>query len=205
MHSQGSPEWFQDRLGKVTASKIDDVMMKPTTAGFQNYRAQLICERLTGNPTESFCSPAMQWGTDTEPQARAFYEMETGLEVSEVGFIPHPTIDGTGASPDGLVADDGLVEFKCPNTATHIKTLLGGNIDRKYVLQMHWQMLCCERDWCDFVSFDPRLPLEMQMHRERVERDDKLAGEIQDAVNAFITEVETAVSELTERYLKEAA
>jgi len=186
---QRTEEWFAARIGKVTASRIADVMMKPTTAGWQNYRAQLVCERLTGQPTETFVSSAMQHGTDTEPQARAFYELETGNDVVEVGFIDHPEIPMAGASPDGLVGDDGLVEIKCPQPATHIKTLTGAQIDRRYMLQMHWQMICTGRDWCDFVSFSPAFPPELQMVVRRVERDDALAKEITEAVTAFLDEV----------------
>ena len=197
---QGTPEWHQARLGKVTASRIADVMMKPTAAGYQNYRAQLMCERLTGQPTESFTSAAMQHGTETEPQARAFYEMETGNDVVEVGFVAHPKLVMSGASPDGLVGDDGLVEIKCPQPATHIKTLTGGAIDRKYRLQMVWQMVCTERDWCDFVSFCPSLPPEMQMHRQRVELDAEEAGEITAGVTQFLASVEDGYLELATRY-----
>lgn len=205
MSEQRTEEWFADRLGKVTASRIADVMMKPTTAGYQNYRAQLICERLTGQPTETFTSAAMQHGTDTEPQARAFYEMEMGLDVVEVGFIPHPKLEWTGASPDGLVGDTGLIEIKCPQPATHIKTLTGAKIDRKYLLQMHWQMICTGRDWCDFVSFSPALPAEMQMHRERVELNAELAEEITAGVTTFLAEVDAACLNLKNTYQKEAA
>jgi len=204
MSEQRTEEWFQDRLGKVTASRISDVMMKPTTAGYQNYAAQLVCERLTGVPTESFTSAAMQWGTDTEPQARAFYELETGVDVEEVGFIQHPTLEWSGASPDGL-AGNGLVEIKCPNTATHLKTLSGAKIDRKYTLQMQWQLICTDRKWCDFVSFDPRLPVQMQMHVQRVDRDPELCAEIEAAVVLFLKEIEDTVSTLRGKYMQEAA
>lgn len=205
MNEQRTDEWFAERLGKVTASKISDVMMKPTTAGYQNYKAQLICERLTGIATETFTSAAMQHGTDTEPQARAFYELESGNEVTEVGFVPHPIIEMTGASPDGLVGVDGLVEIKCPQPATHIKTLQGGSIDRKYLLQMHWQMACTGREWCDFVSFCPALPLEMQLHIERVKLDRDLLNEIAAAVVSFTAEINQTISDLSVKYGKGAA
>lgn len=208
MHEQGSPEWLQERCGQVTASRIADVMAKTKAgygAGRANYMADLIAERLTGIPKQGFTNEAMRWGTETEPQARAMYEFQTGREVAEVGYVPHPVIDGTGASPDGLIGDDGLIEIKCPNTATHIETLRGAPIDRKYVLQMHWQMICTGRDWCDFVSFDPRLPLEMQMHVRRVERDAELAEEITAEVTQFLTELNTTVADLRARYMKEAA
>jgi putative phage-type endonuclease len=205
MNEQGTEDWFADRLGKVTASRISDVMMAKTTAGYQNYLAQLVCERLTGIPTETFTSAAMQHGTDTEPQARAMYELESGLIVEEVGFIGHPLIHNSGASPDGLVGDDGLVEIKCPQQNNHIKTLLGANVAKNYNLQMHWQMACTERKWCDFVSFNPTLPMEMQLHIQRVDYDAKLGDDIADAVGAFLIVVEETVADLQSRYMKEAA
>lgn len=206
---QRTDEWLSERAGKVTASKIADVMAKTRSgygAGRTNYMAQLVAERLTGEPAQGFMNAAMQHGIDTEPQARAMYELESGLSVIETGFVPHPTIANSGASPDGLVGEDGLVEIKCPNTATHINTLRGGSIDRKYLLQMHWQMICCERQWCDFVSFDPRLPIEMQLHVERVERDAELASEITAEVTAFLAELDDTVADLEARYtMKEVA
>lgn len=213
MTTQGSEDWHAERLGKVTASRIADVMMNPTTAGYQNYRAQLVCERLTQTPTKAFTSAAMQHGTDTEPRARAMYELETGLEVREVGFVPHPTLEMTGASPDGLVDspsnphmdDNGLVEIKCPQPAKHIKNLTGANIDRNYMLQMQWQMVCTERSWCDFVSFCPSLPPEMQIFIQRVQMDLSLCQDIEEAVQDFLKGVDAVTAELTEKYQKEAA
>ena len=199
---QRSDDWFAARLGKVTASKIADVMATTKSgpsASRKNYMAQLLTERLTGKPTESYTNAAMQWGTDTEPQARAMYELQTGLEVIETGFTPHPDL-AAGASPDGLVGEDGLVEIKCPNTATHIETLLSGKIDKKYILQMHWQMICEGRKWCDFVSFDPRLPSAMQLFVKRVELDSALADEITQAVKAFLAELDAMETELRERF-----
>ncbi|WP_420010619.1 lambda exonuclease family protein [Tateyamaria sp.] len=201
---QGTQEWFEARLGRVTASRIADVMMKPTTAGYSNYRAQLVCERLTGQPTETFTSAAMRHGTDTEPQARAFYEMETGLDVTEVGFVPHPKLEMSGASPDGLIGSDGGLEIKCPQPATHIKTLTGANIDRKYMLQMQWGMACTGCEWWDFVSFCPSLPDEMQMHRERVKRDAEQIEEITCAVTSFLADVDALMADLSRKY-REAA
>ena len=206
MTEQGTAEWLQERAGKVTASRIGDVMAKTKTgygASRANYMADLVAEKLTGNPKQGFTNDAMRWGTETEPQARAMYELVTGHTVVETGFVPHPTIGGAGASPDGLVGDYGLLEIKCPNTATHIKTLRGAEIDRDYLLQMHWQMLCTGRTWCDFVSFDPRLPMEMQMHLRRVELDEKLAAEITDEVTKFITELNETVADLRSRYMKD--
>lgn len=206
---QRSDDWFAARLGKVTASRVADLMSR-TKSGYSasrtNYAAQLVAERLTGYREPTFVSAAMAHGTDTEPQARAAYEFETGLSVVETGFVDHPSIGMSGASPDGLVGDDGLVEIKCPNTATHIETLRGGSIARKYLLQMQWQMACTERQWCDFASYDPRMPIEMQLHVTRVERDDDLIAEIAAEVTAFLNEVEETVIDLRKRYsLKEAA
>lgn len=208
MHEQGTEGWLLERAGKVTASRIGDLMAK-TKAGYgasrANYMADLVAERLTGVPRQGFTNDAMRWGTETEPQARAMYELETGLTVIETGFVPHPTLEGCGASPDGLVGEDGLVEIKCATTATHIETLRGAAIDRKYLLQMHWQMICTDRLWCDFVSFDPRLPLEMQMHIRRVERDAELVEEITAEVTQFLTELNDTVADLRARYMKDAA
>lgn len=206
---QRTDDWFAERLGKVTASCIYKVMAR-TKTGFgadrTNYHAQLVTERLTGKVAESYSNAAMQWGTETEPQARAAYEFTQDVAVAETGFHPHPAISMSGASPDGLVASDGLVEIKCPNSATHIATLTGASIERKYLLQMQWQMACTNRAWCDFASFDPRLPLEMQLHVERVERDGDLIAEIEAEVVQFLAEVDATVENLRARYLmREAA
>jgi putative phage-type endonuclease len=158
MIEQGSPEWFAKRLGKLTASRMDDASMKKDTAGRRNYLAQLVAERLTGAPGESFTNAAMQWGTDNEPLARAEYEILRWLDVEQVAFVDHPAIEWCGASPDGLVEDRGLVEIKCPNTATHIDYMLGQKPPAKYIPQMLLQLACTGRQWCDFVSYDPRLP-----------------------------------------------
>ena len=201
---QRTEEWFAARLGKVTASRVADVMAK-TAAGSpaaarKNYLAELVAERLTKRPAEAFQSAAMAWGTECEPQARIAYEFLTDAEVVEVGFIPHPSIPNFGASPDGLVGEEGLVEIKCPNTATHIDTLLGARIKREYILQMQVQMACTGRAWCDFVSFDPRLPAEMQLHVQRVKRDDALIYEINEAVSLFLVDLGRTVSTLSAKY-----
>lgn len=205
---QGSPEWFAERCGKATASRIADIVAR-TKSGYSasraNYAAQLVAERLTGTVAESYTNAAMQWGTEKEPEARAAYEWETDATVVEVGFVAHPTIAMSGASPDGLVGDDGLVEIKAPNTATHIETLLGGTVPAKYVTQMQWQMACTGRRWCDFVSYDPRLPDEMRLFVQRVERDDARIAELEEEVSAFLAEVDETVRRLRERYMQEAA
>jgi len=163
MIEQGSPEWSARRLGKLTASRMADASMKKDTAGRRNYLAQLVAERLTGAPGESFTNAAMQWRTDNEPLARAEYEILRGIDVEQVAFVDHPAIEWCGASPDGLVNDEGLddyglVEIKCPNTATHIDYMLGQKPPAKYIPQMLLQLACTGRQWCDFVSYDPRLP-----------------------------------------------
>jgi putative phage-type endonuclease len=196
---QGTPEWFAQRLGKVTASRVADVIAK-TKSGYStsraNYLAQLVAERLTGRVAESFSNAAMQHGTETEPLARMAYEAETGLMVTEVAMIDHPTIPMTGASPDGFVGDQGLVEIKCPNTATHIDTLLSDKTQSKYIPQMQWQMACTGKKWCDFVSFDPRLPEDMQLFVARVDRDDAYISELEAEIQTFLGEVETTVQRL---------
>jgi putative phage-type endonuclease len=190
--SQGSPEWFAARCGKVTASRIADLMARTKTgwgAGRGNYMAELVAERLTGTVAEGFTNAAMKHGTETEPEARAAYEFFRNTAVQEVGFVLHPEIDLAGCSPDGLVSVDGMLEIKCPNTATHIETLLGGEIADKYVKQMQWQMRCCDRQWCDFVSYDPRLPERMQLFVRRVHRNNDLLATIEQEVLTFLGEV----------------
>ena len=200
---QRSEEWFAARLGKVTASRVADVIAKTKTgysASRDNYMAQLICERLTGQQGESFTNAAMQHGTETEPLARSAYENRRSLLVKEVGFINHPRIEMSGASPDGLVADDGLVEIKCPNTATHIDTLLSQKVPTKYITQMQWQMLCCQRKWCDFVSFDNRLPENLQLFVQEVEFDPEYCAMLEKEVSQFLAELDSKVAKLKEKY-----
>lgn len=201
--SQGSPEWHSVRCGKVTASRVADVIAKTKTgysASRANYAAQLITERLTGVQAEGYTNAAMQWGTETEPEARAAYEFNRAESVTEVGFVLHPIIGDTGASPDGLVGDDGLIEIKCPQTATHIETLIGASVPGKYVTQMQWQMACTGRQWCDFVSYDPRMPESMRFFCQRVYRDDEVIAELEAEVVKFLNEVRAKVEELRRRY-----
>lgn len=202
---QRTDEWFATRLGKVTASKVSDVVAK-TKSGYgasrATYMSQLLVERLTGTRTEFYSNAAMQWGTDTEPQARAAYEFITNNSVIEEGFIPHPTIEMSGASPDGLVNDDGMLEIKCPNTSTHVQTLLDEKIPKRYVDQMQWQMACAEREWCDFVSFDPRLPDGNDFFCTRLKRDDKRIADLESEVTDFLDELSTQIVKLNERLNK---
>ena len=196
---QGTTEWFMARLGKVTASRVSDIIAK-TKSGYstsrQNYLAQLVVERLTQKQTETYTNAAMQWGTDTEPLARAAYEIANDLMVDEVGFVDHPSIAMAGASPDGLVGTDGLVEIKCPNTATHIETLLNDTIKSEYKTQMQWQMACTGRLWTDFVSFDPRMPSKHQMKVIRVNRDDATIKMLEDEVSKFLLEFTKTVERI---------
>ncbi len=199
MMDQGSDEWFAIRIGKVTASRVADIIAK-TKSGYStsrdNYMAQLVCERLTNQKAESFTNAAMQHGTETEPLARAAYEALKDVLVDEVGFVPHPSIKMAGASPDGLVNDDGLIEIKCPNTATHIDTLLSESVPTKYFTQMQFQMACTGREWCDFVSFDNRLPEELQLFVKRVPRDDVYIRLIEAEIVQFIAELDDKINKL---------
>jgi len=197
---QGSPEWFEARLGKITASRIGDVMAKgrsgAPSATRAKYLAQVLLERLTGDAALSFRSAAMQWGNEQEDAARAAYELRTGNDVITTGFAVHPEIQGAGASADALVNDDGLLEIKCPESHTHLDTLTGAPIDRRYVLQMQWQMDCEQRDWCDFASFNPRFPPGLQLHVRRVDRDEALIAEIREAVWTGLAEITKRQKEL---------
>jgi putative phage-type endonuclease len=196
---QRTDEWFAARLGKVTASKVADVIAK-TKTGYstsrENYMTQLICERLTGKKQEAYSNAAMEWGTETEPFARAAYESTKNVLVDEVGIIDHPFLPMCAASPDGLVNDDGMVEIKCPNTATHFETMLSGKMPSKYMPQVQWQMACANRLWNDFVSFDPRAPEGLQLFITRIERDDKYIAELEAEVNKFLEELEKRIATL---------
>lgn len=207
---QGSPEWHALRAGKVTASRVADLIAK-TKSGFAasraNYMAELLVERLTGASAPGFSSPAMQWGTDNEPDARIAYEFYADVDVEQVAFVDHAAIAMTGASPDGLVGADGLLEIKCPNTATHLDTLLSGNIPSKYITQMNWQMACTGRQWCDFASFDPRLPERMRLFVKRHHRVDADIRSLEVDVTLFIKELDEKIAALAEAYpeFKDAA
>lgn len=190
---QRSEEWRYLRCGKVTASEIANILAKVKKgepAGRVNYRAQIIAEVLTHTPQDSgYVSPAMQWGIDQEPFARAAYEVERNAIIDSVGFAMHPQIENFGCSPDGFVGEDGLVQFKCPNTATHIEYLLRGEVPADYQPQMLAEMAVTGRAWCDFVSFDPRLPQEYQLFIVRFQRDEARIRELESAVDDFLAEV----------------
>lgn len=203
MVEQGSPQWHAERCGKVTASRIADLMAKTKTgwgASRANYAAQLVAERLTGTVVDGYKNEAMEWGIATEAEARGSYEFYTDTVVSPVGFIPHPTIAMSGASPDGYIGTEGILEVKCPLTATHIYTLLGQAVPSKYILQMQWQMACTGRLWGDFVSFDPRMPEDMRLFVKRVERDEGRIKEITGCVEDFLAEIDAKVEQLVKLY-----
>lgn len=199
MIEQGTEAWQAQRRGKVTASRVADVIKK-TKSGYstsrKNYAAQLLCERLTGKTAEGFSNAAMAWGIEKEPEARVAYEFMKNATVEQIGFIDHPSIAMSGASPDGLVGDDGLIEIKCCNTATHLETLMSGEIDPDYITQIQWQLACSGRKWCDYVGFDPRLPAHLQLFIKRVERDQRTIIELETEVSGFLRELAAQIASL---------
>jgi putative phage-type endonuclease len=200
---QGSPEWHAARCGSLGASCLHEAVAK-TKTGWGASRAQrmaiLIIERLTGAPQESYQSPAMLHGIETEPQARAAYEFLMDAKVRQVGLFSHPTLKGTHASPDGLVDSDGVFEAKCPQSAAHLATLLGEPIPDKYIKQVQWQMRCCDRAWCDFVSYCPAFPAGMDFFLKRIERDDRLIKMLESDVGDFLDELEAKLAKLQSRF-----
>jgi putative phage-type endonuclease len=205
---QGTDAWLRQRLGRVTASCVADVMAKTKTGWAATrlaYRSRLVIERLTGEPLDTYLNDDMRRGIEMEPEARGAYEFYQGCTVQQVGFVPHPTIPMAGCSPDGLVGEDGLVEFKCPRSNTHLETLLGREIPGKYQLQMMFQMACTGRRWADFVSYDPRFPEEMRLFVKRIERDDARIKDICDHVECFLQEIDATVAELTKLYRQQEA
>jgi len=200
---QRTPEWYAARLGKVTASRVADITSK-TKSGYStsraNYMAELLCERLTGTKADGYVNAAMQWGIDIEPSAREAYQSLLGVLVEETGFVNHPDITMAGASPDGLIGDVGMVEIKCPTTSVHIDTLMSGVVPSKHMAQIQWQMACTGRNWCDFVSYDPRMPENMWMFVQRVDRDEAYIEEITKEVNLFLSELDTKISTLNQTY-----
>ena len=194
---QGSPEWFQMRLGKVTASRVADILAKTKTgpsASRQNYLIELAIQRTTGIIQESYSNSAMEWGTQTEPQARVAYEVATNNFVDKVAFIDHPSIKWFGCSPDGLVSDRGLLEIKCPNSATHWEYFKSKKPPQKYFIQMQAQIAVTNKDWCDFVSFDPRMPDRSQLLIVRIDRDEAFIAEMEAEIKKFLDEVEVEVN-----------
>jgi len=196
---QRSDAWHQQRLGRVTASRVADVIAK-TKSGYsasrENYMAQIICERITGKVADSFTNAAMLHGVEQEPFARAAYELAKDVIVEEVGFVPHPNILMAGASPDGFVGVNGLVEIKCPNTATMIETLLTKKCPQKYFTQIQFQLACTDRVFCDYVVFDPRMPKHLQLFVTRIERDEDYIAHIEEEIQTFLAEVDEKITQL---------
>lgn len=197
---QGSIAWHQLRLGKVTASRLVDVLAKiksGESASRANYRAQLVAERLTGVPGEDhFENAAIKWGHEQEPFARSAYEVRHNVLVDQAGFIHHPTIEWAGGSPDGLVGADGGVEIKCRMTKGHIETVLSNTVPNQYIPQIQWLMACSGRKWFDYVSFDPRLPDYLTTCIIRVPRDDSYIAAAEREVRQFLAEVEECLQAL---------
>lgn len=200
MIPQGTPEWFDVRRGKITASRVKDVVTVLKSGGESasraDYKMQLALERMTGQTAESFCSKDMIWGTETEPLARLAYCVHTGLDVEEVGFIDHPDVLRSGASPDGLVGGSGLVEIKCPKTTTFVEWAVGGKVPTSHLDQMHWQIDCAGSDWCDFVAYDPRMPWGNQLFIRRLNRDDGRLVFLRCEVSKFDQEVEELIEKI---------
>jgi putative phage-type endonuclease len=197
---QGTDAWKQLRRGKVTASRVADIISK-TKTGYSTsrdkYMTQLLLERLTGTIAESYTNAAMEHGIEQEPFARAAYEQKMGVLVDEVAFVNHPTIEQSGASPDGIVGD-ALVELKCPMSHTHLESILGG-LDDQYKIQVNWQMACTGAKYTDLCSFDPRFPAELQLVIKRFERDDAFIATLEKEVIKFLAELDDKLNKVKSR------
>lgn len=196
---QGTAEWHQLRLGKVTASRISDVLAKiksGESASRKNYKMELVVERLTGLKTESYTSPAMQWGIDNEGLARSEYEVRNNVLIDQVPFINHQTIQNAGCSPDGLVGDTGMVEIKCMTSFNHVEAILNDKPPSQYIAQCQFQMACTGRLWNDLTLFDPRLPDILQLKVFRIERDETFIKLMEDEVRQFLSEVDEITNKL---------
>jgi putative phage-type endonuclease len=203
---QGSSAWLQARIGLVTASRMVDVMdyLKKggEGAGRRNYRTELIAERLTNRSEDHYVSPEMEFGSEYEPFARAAYEIAQDVMVDQVGMVYHPTIERSSASPDGLVGDDKCIEIKVPKTANHLKWMQAGIVPAEHQDQCLWVMACAERQFCDFISFDPRLPEGLRIFCVRMARDEERIARMEEEVRKFDAEVTAAVDVLMQRVVK---
>lgn len=199
---QNTADWLEMRKGRVTASRVADVMAMlkkgGETAARRKYRDELVTEMLTGRSAENYVSEAMMFGIEQEPYARAAYEMEFDVMTDPGGFAVHDNIPRFGASPDGLIGDDGLIEIKCPTTAVHIGYILAGVVPEDYQPQMLAEMACTGRKWCDFVSFDPRVPKHLKLYVRRFERDEKRIAEMEQMVELFLGDVDEILLRLAE-------
>ena len=196
---QGSDEWKAARRGHVTASNISDVMAKSKTGEAETrkkYRIKLLAERMTNHTEDKFTSAAMEWGVAQEPYARMAYEALNNVMVDTVGFWLHPSIKWVGASPDGLIGDDGIIEIKCPNTTTHLDWVLDGKVPTPHMKQIQCQLWVTGRQWCDFVSYDPRLPERNQIFIRRAERDEIMIAAMETEINKILDEVQTMYDNL---------
>jgi len=194
---QGTDAWVQARLGKLTASRMHDAVRR-TKTGWSEYRRaymiELIAERLTGMARKSYLSEAMLWGIETEPQALAVYQKRRGLVTQPGCFVEHPFIPMTGATPDAFVDEDGLVEIKCPDSHTHVGYLIDRMVPEQYIAQTQWQLACTERKWCDFCSFDPRMPPDLRLLVVRVERVPEIIEELETLACEFLKELDEALA-----------
>lgn len=192
--TQGTPEWLSARRGRVTASRCAELIAKVKTgkpaASRYNYLMELVSEHVTKRCVEHYVSPAMEWGIEQQPFAQAQYEMATDSTVESVGLIAHPSIDLFACSPDGIVGEFGLVEFKCPTDRVHLEYLEAGVVPEEYIPQLNAQLACMpERHWNDFVSFNPNMPYGMQLFIRRHHRDKERIAELEAEVTAFLGEL----------------
>ncbi len=200
---QRTAEWFQARLGKVTASNVYNVLSKTAkglpTSKYEDYKTKLMTERLIEEISQSYTTPAMQWGIAYEENALREYEFIYDAEVTRCGFIPHPKMKMAGASPDGLIGEDGLIEVKCPQSTTHLRFFMYDEIKPEYIAQMQFQMACTGRKWCDFISYNPNFvgkSTGLRMKVKRVLRDEKHIEEINKAVEIFLGEIEQEMQKI---------
>lgn len=194
---QGTDEWLALRFGYITASKYKDVMAKGQGKTRKSYMLLLAAEAITGEQAESYSNEYMDWGNENEPVARAMYELESGNSVNEVSFIKLNEVNKIGCSPDGLIDDDGMVEFKCPKTTTQIETFLSGKMPTGHKPQVQGQLWVSGRDWCDFVSFDPRINGSSGYFCQRQYRDEDYIKEISEACFKFEKELQEMIKTLT--------
>ena len=207
---QRSHDWLQARCGFPTGSGFKHLMArkKPTaaqakagepgdhTAARETYLWEKVAERISGTPVQHYVNAAMQWGIDQEPVALAAYEAKTGYSVAPMGFVRHATL-ATGCSPDGIVDMEGLLEIKCPNTTTHLQTVLNG-MDSDHMAQLQGGMWLCNLKWADFVSFDPRLPEPYRLYIQRVPRDNEYILRLEAEVIGFLSDIDAIMATLKE-------
>jgi putative phage-type endonuclease len=196
---QGGELWKRARIGRVTASNIADVMAKGKSGeaiGRYKYKVKIVAERITGVAQESFSNAAMEWGVEQEPFAAMAYDVSRETMSERTGLWVHPDINWLGASPDRLVGEDGLLEIKCPNTTTHLTNIFENRVPSEYIKQIQCQLWVTGRQWCDFVSFDPRVGKRNELFVCRVQRDDSLIETMRTEVLQFLSEVDSLVNQL---------